>query len=95
MGPSLLCPVGNRKPNVPIQMSNFGRPVAGLCSTWSRAQTVIGFLANIFRQVHWIVGITAPAPGTNDRKFVFIWLAVIGFVILWVGFVLYLMLYVF
>jgi len=56
---------------------------------------VIGFLANIFRQVHWIVGITAPAPGTNDRKFVFIWLAVIGFVILWVGFVLYLMLYVF
>ncbi len=56
---------------------------------------MIGFLANIFRQVHWIVGITAPAPGTNDRKFVFIWLGVIGFVILWMGFVLYMMLYVF
>ncbi len=56
---------------------------------------MIAFLAKIFRQVHWIVGISAPPPGTNDRKFVFLWLAVIGFVVLWAGLVLYLMVYVF
>jgi hypothetical protein len=56
---------------------------------------LIRLLAKLFRQVHWIVGITAPEPGTNERKFVFIWLGVIVFVLAWAGFVLYLMMYVF
>lgn len=56
---------------------------------------VIRFLGGIFRQVHWIVGITAPPPGTNERSFVLMWLAVILGVVAWGAFVLYLMLYVF
>ena len=42
-----------------------------------------------------MVGITAPPPGSNEKTFVFIWLAVIALVIIWSGVVLYLMLYVF
>jgi hypothetical protein len=59
------------------------------------ASTMIRFLAKVFRQIHWIVGISAPPAGTNDRRFVLIWLGVIGFVIAWFAFVFYLMLYVF
>ncbi len=56
---------------------------------------MIPFLARVFRQVHWIVGITAPPPSKDERKFVFIWLAVIGLVVAWAAFVFYLMIYVF
>jgi hypothetical protein len=41
---------------------------------------VIKFLARLFRGLHYIVGISEPPPGTNDRKFVFTWLAGIAFV---------------
>lgn len=56
---------------------------------------MIHFLAKLFRQVHWTVGITAPKEGTNERKFVMIWLGIIVFVLAWALFVLYLMVYVF
>jgi len=35
---------------------------------------MIKFLAQLFRGLHFIVGISAPPPGTNDRRFVFTWL---------------------
>jgi hypothetical protein len=41
---------------------------------------MIKFLAQIFRGFHYIVGISAPPPGTNERKFVFTWLVGIAFV---------------
>ena len=42
---------------------------------------VITFLASVFRGVSFIVGMTAPAPGEEERRFVFLWLGVIGAVI--------------
>jgi hypothetical protein len=56
---------------------------------------MVPFLARIFRQFHLIVGVTAPPPGVEEKKFVLIWLAVIGVVIAWSALVLYLMVYVF
>jgi hypothetical protein len=41
---------------------------------------VIKLLAQFFRGLHYIVGISAPLPGTSDRNFVFTWLAGIAFV---------------
>jgi hypothetical protein len=41
---------------------------------------MIKFLAQLFRGLHYIVGISEPPPGTSDRKFVFTWLAGIAFV---------------
>jgi hypothetical protein len=46
---------------------------------------VIKFLAQIFRGVHYIVGISAPPPGPNERTFVLAWLGAIAFI---VGFVM-------
>ncbi len=40
---------------------------------------MIKFLAQIFRGFHYIVGISAPPPGTSDRTFVFAWLGGIAF----------------
>ncbi len=42
---------------------------------------MIKFLAQIFRGFHYIVGISAPPPGTNDRTFVFAWLGAIAFIV--------------
>ena len=56
---------------------------------------MIRLLAKLFRQVHWTVGITAPKEGTDERKFVLIWLGIIAFVLAWAALVLYLMIYVF
>jgi hypothetical protein len=56
---------------------------------------MIRFLAKVFRQVHWIAGISAPPPGTKERKFVLIWLGVVAFVLVWCAGIVYLMLYVF
>jgi len=36
---------------------------------------MIKFLAQLFRGLHYIVGISAPPPGTGDRTFVLAWLA--------------------
>jgi hypothetical protein len=41
---------------------------------------MIKFLAELFRGLHYIVGISAPPPGTSDRKFVFTWLVGSAFV---------------
>ena len=35
---------------------------------------MIKFLAQLFRGLHYIVGISAPPPGTSDRTFVLAWL---------------------
>ena len=35
---------------------------------------MIKFLAELFRGLHYIVGISAPPPGTSDRTFVLAWL---------------------
>jgi hypothetical protein len=42
---------------------------------------MIAFLARLFRGVHYVVGISAPPPGTSERKFVLWWLAGIGLVV--------------
>jgi len=41
---------------------------------------MIKLLAQLFRGLHYIVGISEPPPGTSDRKFVFTWLVGIAFV---------------
>ena len=40
---------------------------------------MIKFLAQLFRGLHYIVGISTPPPGTSDRMFVFAWLGGIMF----------------
>jgi hypothetical protein len=52
---------------------------------------MIKFLAQIFRGIHYIIGISEPPPGTSDRTFVFAWL---GFIALFVAFCLVLFWYV-
>ena len=42
---------------------------------------MIKFLAQIFRGFHYILGISAPSPGTNDRTFVLVWLGAIAFIV--------------
>jgi len=42
---------------------------------------MIKFFAQLFRGLHYIVGISAPPPGTSDRKFVFAWLGGIAFIV--------------
>jgi len=41
---------------------------------------MIKFLAQLFRALHYIVGISAPPPGASDRKFVFAWLGGIALI---------------
>jgi hypothetical protein len=50
---------------------------------------MIHLLASLFRGAHFILGITAPPPGHNERTFVLIWLGVIGAVLLLFGGLLY------
>ena len=51
---------------------------------------MIKFLAQLFRGLHYIVGISAPPPGTSDRMFVFAWLGGIAFIMaFFVGLVFY------
>jgi hypothetical protein len=42
---------------------------------------MIKFLAQLFRGLHYIVGISTPPPGTSDRMFVFAWLVGIAFTV--------------
>ncbi len=39
---------------------------------------MIRFLANVFRGVSYIFGVTAPPPGENERPFVMMWLGIIA-----------------
>ena len=41
---------------------------------------MIKLLAQLFRGIHEVVGISAPPPDTSDRTFVFAWLGGIAFV---------------
>jgi hypothetical protein len=42
---------------------------------------MIRFLANFFRGLSLFIGITAPPPGQDDRRFVFMWLVMIAVVL--------------
>lgn len=52
---------------------------------------MIRALANLFRQLHSIFGITVPPPDKDERSFVFMWLGILAFIIGWCGLILYLM----
>ena len=52
---------------------------------------MIKFLAQLFRGLHYIVGISAPPPGASDRTLVFAWLGGIAFI---VAFFMILVLYI-
>jgi hypothetical protein len=41
---------------------------------------MIKLLARLFRGIHYVVGISAPPPGTSDGKLVLAWLVGLGFV---------------
>ncbi len=56
---------------------------------------MIHILANFFRTLHRMIGITAPEPGHNERSFVLMWLALIVFILLFCWFLFYLMMNVF
>jgi hypothetical protein len=43
---------------------------------------MIQFLANIFRGLSFVFGITAPPPNRVQRSFVYMWLGILGFLIL-------------
>jgi hypothetical protein len=40
---------------------------------------MIKLLADLFRGVSMVMGISAPPPGQNERRFVFLWLGMLGF----------------
>jgi hypothetical protein len=56
---------------------------------------MISFLADIFRRMSYIVGITAPPPGEQERQFVFLWLGMIVIVVVASIVFFYLLLHVF
>jgi hypothetical protein len=54
---------------------------------------MIRFLANLFRGLHWVVGITAPPPDATraqERNFVLMWVGVILFTVGVLAFFVYL-----
>jgi hypothetical protein len=38
---------------------------------------MIKFLANLFRGLSYIIGVTAPPPGPRERPFVLMWLVIL------------------
>jgi hypothetical protein len=42
---------------------------------------MISFLAKFFRGLHLIFGVSAPEPGKDERKFVFLWLGILAFLV--------------
>ena len=46
---------------------------------------IVKFLAGIFRGASFVVGISAPAREEDERRFVYLWLAMIGIVIIFFG----------
>ena len=42
---------------------------------------MIKFLANLFRGLSFIFGVSAPPPGENERPFVFMWLGIVVFLL--------------
>jgi len=45
---------------------------------------MINFLANIFRGLSFVFGISAPPPNKDQKPFVYLWLGIIGFIIAFV-----------
>jgi hypothetical protein len=56
---------------------------------------MIHSLAKFFRMIHRMIGITAPEPDHDERPFVYMWLALIVFILLFCWFLFYLMTKVF
>ena len=44
-------------------------------------ESMINLLANLFRGLSFIFGITAPPPEQDQRSFVFMWLGIAGFLL--------------
>lgn len=42
-------------------------------------EIMIKLLAKFFRGVHFIIGVSAPPPGQNERSFVLMWLGILAF----------------
>ena len=42
-------------------------------------RTMIKFLASLFRGMSYIMGVSAPPPGKDERSFVFMWVVIIVF----------------
>ncbi len=42
---------------------------------------MIKFLANVFRGLSFVFGVTAPSPGEDERRFVFMWLGIVLLVV--------------
>jgi uncharacterized membrane protein len=42
---------------------------------------MIRFLAKIFRGFHFVLGISAPPPGGNERAFVLAWLGILACIV--------------
>ena len=40
---------------------------------------MINFLSNIFRGLSFVFGISAPPPNQDQRRFVYMWLGIMGF----------------
>jgi nucleoside permease NupC len=51
---------------------------------------MIKFLANLFRGLSFIFGVTAPEPGEDERSFVFMWLGILVFVVAFCALLFYL-----
>jgi hypothetical protein len=56
---------------------------------------MISFLADIFRRMSYVVGISSPPPGEQERQFVFLWLGMIAIVVVASIVFFYLLLHVF
>jgi hypothetical protein len=46
---------------------------------------MIKYLAHLFRDTQYFVGVPTPPPGTGDRTFMFAWLGFIAFLVAFVG----------
>jgi hypothetical protein len=56
---------------------------------------MISSLAKLLRGLHLVIGITAPAPGHDERSFVFMWLGIIVFFIAFCAFLVYFIPYIY
>jgi hypothetical protein len=50
---------------------------------------MIRFLANLFRGLSLVLGITAPPPEEDQRRFVFMWLGILAFILACCGVIFY------
>ncbi len=50
---------------------------------------MIKFLSTVFRDLSFVLGISAPPPDQDQRQFVFMWLGIIVFLLAFCGVLLY------